>query len=97
MKSTDPFNFDEAAVLADGKYPTHRSAPPAQPAGEIDDFVQETLTRAYAKRDQLRDEAKFDRWIAVIARNLAAEWNRSAFYRNEREDAADENTRTARL
>ena len=89
MKSTDPFNFDEAAV-SQMENIRRIGLRRLRNRGEIDDFVQETLTRAYAKRDQLRDEAKFDRWIAVIARNLAAEWNRSAFYRNEREDAADE-------
>ena len=89
MKSTDPFNFDEAAV-SQMENIRRIGLRRLRNRGEIDDFVQETLTRAYAKRDQLRDEAKFDRWIAVIARNLAAEWNRSAFYRNEREEPMDE-------
>ena len=75
MKTTDPFNFDEAAVLQMENI-RRIGLRRLRNRSEIDDFVQETLLRAYAKRGQLRDEAKFDRWVAVIARNLAAEWNR---------------------
>ena len=89
MYESNMFNFDEAAV-SQMENIRRIGLRRLRNRGEIDDFVQETLTRAYAKRDQLRDEAKFDRWIAVIARNLAAEWNRSAFYRNEREEPIDE-------
>ena len=89
MNASNMFNFDEAAV-SQMENIRRIGLRRLRNRGEIDDFVQETLTRAYAKRDQLRDEAKFDRWIAVIARNLAAEWNRNAFYRNEGEDATDE-------
>ena len=69
------FDFDEAAL---------RQTENLQRIGrrrlynqnDLDDFVQETLLRAYEKREQLRDPKKFDRWIAAIARNLAREWNR---------------------
>ena len=50
---------------------------------ELDDFVQETVARAYANRDQLRDPAKLKQWIAGIARNTANEWNRAGFRRRE--------------
>ncbi len=88
MKTQRPFNFDEAAlsqmenIRRIGMRRLHNRS-------EIDDFVQETLLRAYAKRDQLRDETKFDRWIAAIANNLARDWN-SAFYRKGREEPIDE-------
>ena len=50
---------------------------------ELDDFVQETVARAYANRDQLRDPAKLKQWIAGIARNTANEMNRAGFRRRE--------------
>ena len=51
---------------------------------ELDDFVQETIARAYANRSRLRDPAKLKQWIAGVARNTANEWNR-AFERMKRE------------
>ena len=51
---------------------------------ELDDFVQETIARAYANRSRLRDPAKLKQWIAGVARNTANEWNR-AFDRMKRE------------
>ena len=57
---------------------------------ELDDFVQETVARAYANRDQLRDPAKIKQWIAGIARNTANEMNRAAYRRRE-EPLPDEN------
>ena len=50
---------------------------------ELDDFVQETVARVYANRDQLRDPAKLKQWIAGIARNTANEMNRAAYRRRE--------------
>ena len=50
---------------------------------ELDDFVQETVARVYANRDQLRDPAKLKQWIAGIARNTANELNRAGFRRRE--------------
>ncbi len=88
MKAQRPFNFDEAA-LSQMENIRRIGLRRLRNRSEIDDFVQETILRAYAKRDQLRDETKFDRWIAVIANNLARDWN-SAFYRRGREEPIDE-------
>ncbi len=88
MKAKRPFNFDEAA-LSQMENIRRIGLRRLRNRNEIDDFVQETLLRAYAKRDQLRDETKFDRWIAAIANNLARDWN-SAFYRKGQEEPIDE-------
>lgn len=42
---------------------------------EVDDFTQETLTRAYAYRDQARDDDRVGAWVRAIARNTARNWN----------------------
>ena len=88
MHKSDSFNFDEA-VISQMENIRRIGLRRLHNRGEIDDFVQETILRAYAKRDQLRDETKFDRWIAVIARNLAFDWN-SALCRRGREEPIDE-------
>ena len=88
MKAQRPFNFDEA-VISQMENIRRIGLRRLHNRSEIDDFVQETILRAYAKRDQLRDETKFDRWIAVIARNLALDWN-SALCRRGREEPIDE-------
>ena len=88
MKAQRPFNFDEA-VVSQMENIRRIGLRRLHNRSEIDDFVQETILRAYAKRDQLRDETKFDRWIAVIARNLALDWN-SALCRRGREEPIDE-------
>ena len=86
----DRFQFDEAAL---GQIENIRriGLRRLRNRNEIDDFVQETLLRAFSKRSQLRDEAKFEAWIAAIARNLAREWNR-AYHRRKRAEAADRTT-----
>ena len=86
----DRFQFDEAAL---GQIENIRriGLRRLRNRNEIDDFVQETLLRAFSKRSQLRDEAKFEAWIAAIARNLAREWNR-AYCRRKRAEAADRTT-----
>ncbi len=81
----DRFLFDEAA-LAQIENIRRIGLRRLRNKNEIDDFVQETLLRAFSKRSQLRDEAKFEAWIAAIARNLAREWNR-AYYRRKRAEA----------
>ncbi|MBT7101884.1 hypothetical protein HN937_31200, partial [Candidatus Poribacteria bacterium] len=43
---------------------------------DLDDFTQEVLIRLYAGREQLRDAERLPQWAAVIARNLAVQWNR---------------------
>ncbi len=88
MKMQRPFNFDEA-VLSQMENIRRIGLRRLHNRSEIADFVQETILRAYAKRDQLRDKTKFDRWIAAIAYNLARDWN-SAFYRRGREESIDE-------
>ncbi|MDE0021905.1 MAG: sigma-70 family RNA polymerase sigma factor [Candidatus Poribacteria bacterium] len=86
----DRFQFDEAAL---GQIENIRriGLRRLRNRNEIDDFVQETLLRAFSKRSQLRDEAKFEAWIAAIARNLAREWNR-AYCRRKRAEAAGRTT-----
>lgn len=44
--------------------------------GELDDFTQEVLLRAYAHRAQIREPEKLAQWLAAIARNTAMKWNR---------------------
>ncbi len=75
MGVSDLFNFDKAA-LSQMENIRRIGQRKLRNRAELDDFVQETLLRAYSKRRQLRDTEKFDRWIAAIARNLAREWNR---------------------
>ena len=41
--------------------------------GHADDIIQETLLRAYTRRHQLREEAKFKTWIWSIALNSIRE------------------------
>ncbi|MDE0022621.1 MAG: sigma-70 family RNA polymerase sigma factor [Candidatus Poribacteria bacterium] len=89
MNASDKFDFDEA-VLSQMENIRRVARRFLRNRNEIDDLVQETVLKAYASRHRLRDAAKFDRWIAGIARNTAREWNRRAFYRNEREEPMDE-------
>lgn len=76
----DRFDFDKAAI-AQMENIRRIGLRRLHCREKIDDFVQETLLRAFSKRCQLREPAKIDRWIAAIARNLAREWNRKK--RNE--------------
>ena len=89
MNASDKFDFDEA-VLSQMENIRRVARRFLRNRSEVDDLVQETVLKAYAGRHRLRDAAKFDRWIAGIARNTAREWNRRAFYRNEREEPMDE-------
>lgn len=41
--------------------------------GYAEDIIQDTLLRAYRRRDQLREEAKFKTWIWSIALNTVRE------------------------
>ncbi len=75
MSLSDRFNFDDAA-LSQMENIRRIGQRKLRNRADLDDFVQETLLRAYSKQHQLRDAEKFDRWIAAIARNLAREWNR---------------------
>jgi RNA polymerase sigma-70 factor (ECF subfamily) len=44
---------------------------------DLDDFTQDVLARAFAKRDQLRDPSRLRAWLASIARNTARNRNRN--------------------
>ncbi len=89
MSASDNFDFD-AAVLSQMENIRRVARRCLRNPDEIDDLVQETVLKAYAGRDRLRNEAKFNRWIAGIARNTALDWNRRALYRNEREAPMDQ-------
>jgi RNA polymerase sigma-70 factor, ECF subfamily len=49
------------------------------PPREVDDLVQEVFLRALPRLRSLRDERRFGRWLAAIARNRATD-----FYRQPR-------------
>jgi RNA polymerase sigma-70 factor (ECF subfamily) len=50
------------------------------PYGEVSDLVQDVFLSAFRKLGALRDPARFGPWVAIIARNRAAD-----FYRRSRE------------
>ena len=50
------------------------------PYAEVSDLVQDVLLSAFRKLGALRDPARFGPWVAIIARNRAAD-----FYRRARE------------
>jgi len=50
------------------------------PYGEVSDLVQDVFLSAFRKLEALRDPARFGPWVAIIARNRAAD-----FYRRARE------------
>ena len=50
------------------------------PYGEVSDLVQDVFLLAFRKLAHLRDPARFGPWVAIIARNRAAD-----FYRRSRE------------
>ncbi|HEY0174391.1 MAG TPA: sigma-70 family RNA polymerase sigma factor [Pyrinomonadaceae bacterium] len=50
------------------------------PYGEVSDLVQDVFLSAFRKLGALRDPARFGPWVAIIARNRAAD-----FYRRTRE------------
>ena len=89
MSASDKFDFD-AAVLSQMENLRRVARRCLRNHDEINDLVQETVLKAYAGRDSLRDTAKFNRWIAGIASKTAFEWNRRALYRNEREAPMEE-------
>ncbi len=89
MSLSDKFDFD-AAVLSQMENIRQVARRCLHNQNEIDDLVQETVLKAYAGRDSLRDEKKFNRWIAGIAYKTALDWNRNALYQNEREAPMDE-------
>jgi RNA polymerase sigma-70 factor, ECF subfamily len=50
------------------------------PYGEVSDLVQDVFLTAFRKLGALRDPARFGPWVAIIARNRAAD-----FYRRSRQ------------
>jgi len=46
------------------------------PLGEVDDLVQEVFLHAWRHIGTLRDSNAFGGWLAMIARNLAADYHR---------------------
>ncbi len=50
------------------------------PYGEVSDLVQDVFLSAFRKLAHLRDAGRFGPWVAIIARNRAAD-----FYRRSRE------------
>ncbi len=74
-----PSHFDQALV---SQMPTIRAIGRARltNAGELEDFVQETLLRAYTRREQLADAEQLPQWVHAIARNTATNWNRDRKY-----------------
>lgn len=50
------------------------------PYGEVSDLVQDVFLTAFRKLNALRDPARFGPWVAIIARNRAAD-----FYRRTRQ------------
>lgn len=64
------WNFHRAALQ---RFVSARVSDPA----EAEDIVQETLARAYARRETLTDEDKFRPWLYRIARNAVADHYRT--------------------
>jgi RNA polymerase sigma-70 factor (ECF subfamily) len=48
------------------------------PYGEVSDLVQDVFLAAFRKLGALRDPARFGPWVAIIARNRAADFYRRA-------------------
>ena len=48
------------------------------PYGEVSDLVQDVFLTAFRKLAHLRDAARFGPWVAIIARNRAADFYRRA-------------------
>jgi RNA polymerase sigma-70 factor, ECF subfamily len=48
------------------------------PYGEVSDLVQDVFLTAFRKLSHLRDAARFGPWVAIIARNRAADFYRRA-------------------
>jgi RNA polymerase sigma factor (sigma-70 family) len=84
-----PPHFDQNLVA---QIPAIRSIGRARltDRGELDDFVQETLLRAYTRRDQLGDVERLPQWVHAIARNTAINWNRDRKYLPMLSDAVDD-------
>lgn len=68
------------------------------PPDEVDDATQETFVHAWSRLSSLREPAKFPAWLAVIARNRAADLlRRRPRFVELTDEAARESSPTARL
>ena len=56
------------------------------PYGEVSDLVQDVFLTAFRKLGALRDPARFGPWVAIIARNRAADFYRRARQTEELRD-----------
>ena len=56
------------------------------PYGEVSDLVQDVFLTAFRKLNALRDPARFGPWVAIIARNRAADFYRRARQTEELRD-----------
>jgi RNA polymerase sigma-70 factor, ECF subfamily len=56
------------------------------PYGEVSDLVQDVFLTAFRKLGHLRDPARFGPWVAIIARNRAADFYRRARQTEELHD-----------
>lgn len=56
------------------------------PYGEVSDLVQDVFLTAFRKLAALRDPARFGPWVAIIARNRAADFYRRARQTEELHD-----------
>src|SRR5829696_4580469 len=56
------------------------------PYGEVSDLVQDVFLAAFRKLGALRDPARFGPWVAIIARNRAADFYRRARQTEELRD-----------
>jgi RNA polymerase sigma-70 factor (ECF subfamily) len=65
------------------------------PAADVDDLVQEVFLTAWRRLDSLRDPAAFGGWLAMIARNRAADFHRRAIESVELPDTLEARDATA--
>jgi RNA polymerase sigma-70 factor (ECF subfamily) len=65
------------------------------PYGEVSDLVQDVFLTAFRKLDALRDPARFGPWVAIIARNRAADFYRRARQTEELRDELAQGPRQA--
>lgn len=65
------------------------------PAADVEDLVQEVFLTAWRRLDSLRDPAAFGGWLAMIARNRAADFHRRATESVELPDTLEARDATA--
>lgn len=65
------------------------------PIADVDDLVQDVFVSAWTRLDSLRDPAAFGGWLAMIARNRAADFHRRATETVELPDTLEAHDATA--